>query len=128
MKKELKDKTPITKVYELVDIRQNPDSGKHEVTLNVPTLTDNLEDVVLVNYENGKWVVVKPTKIDGKLITVELDDVGVFGIFASVKTGGGNAGDSATTGGTNSTWMLVVAAALVAVGVVVVASQKKNRG
>lgn len=127
VKKELEGKKPVTKFYELVDATTNPSTGKQTVTLTVPALTDQLEDVVVLHYDNGTWKVVKAT-VNGQTLTVELDSLGVFGIFASLKTAGegGVGGGSAATGGTNSTWMVALAVVLVAVGAVVVVSQKRR--
>ncbi len=126
VKEALEGKKPVTKLYELVETTTNPSTGKHTVTLTVPALTDQLEDVVVLHYDNGTWKVVKAT-VNGQTLTVELDSLGIFGIYASLKASqGGVSGGSAATGGTNSTWMIVLAVALVAVGAVVVVSQKKR--
>lgn len=120
VKKEVQGKTAVTKFYDLKQVSSEQVDGKHKVTLTVPTLTDNLEDVVVLHYNNGAWEVVKAT-VSGQTVTVELDSLGVIGIYASLKQAGSDA-----TGGTNSTWMVAVALVVVAAGAVVLMSQRKK--
>ena len=120
VKKALEGKTAVTKFYDLKQVSSEQIDGKHKVTLTVPTLTDNLEDVVILHYNNGVWEVVEAT-VNGQTVTVELESLGAIGIFASLKQGGSDA-----TGGTNSTWMVAVAVMVVAAGAVVLLSQRKK--
>jgi hypothetical protein len=138
--KAVKDKDALTPVFDLHDIglgKKNA-AGKHEVVLDVPSLTEEYDkdSVVVLHYSNDQrnatakaWEVIKPSSVDlkNKKITAEFEDLSPVIIYATKLATGEGSGSSDSTVGTSSTWMLWAAAALVVVGAGVVVSQKKSR-
>jgi hypothetical protein len=138
--KAVKDKDALTPVFDLHDLGNGKKNaaGKHEVVLDVPSLTEEYDkdSVVVLHYSNAQrnatakaWEVIKPSSVDlkNKKITAEFEDLSPVIIYATKLATGEGSGSSDTTVGTSSTWMLWAAAALVVVGAGVVVSQKKSR-
>ncbi len=128
--KAVEGKEPVGLLHDLVIKEGAQVGGTHEVTLSVPALTDKMDELVVVYYDASAstWKVVKPS-VDflNKTITVKMDAVGAFGIWASITPDGGSTGEtSPTTGSASSTWMLWVAVVLVVAGAGVVATQRKR--
>ena len=76
------------KVLDSVKAVKNAD-GKYEVEFSVPSITDDMENIQLVCYneETKEWTIVDPINVDKekKTIKVALDDLCYFTIVADAK-------------------------------------------
>ena len=76
------------KVLDSVKAVKNAD-GKYEVEFSVPSITDDMENIQLVCYneETKEWTIVDPINVDKekKTIKVALDDLCYFTIAADAK-------------------------------------------
>ena len=76
------------KVLDSVKAVKNAD-GKYEVEFSVPSITDDMENIQLVYYneETKEWTIVDPINVDKekKTIKVALDDLCYFTIVADAK-------------------------------------------
>lgn len=130
----LSDKEMLTPIFDLqpVDGGIQTEDGKYLVTLSVPTLTDEMTDVLLLHYSTARsvWETITPSDVDyaSKEITAEFEDLSPVAVIA--KTNGAAAADTQTgtspKTGVVSDWMGWLGAAVV-LGVVSVAAVKKSR-
>ena len=133
IQKALKGKTLLAKVFDLEPVGDHSKCvgengrGYHEIELTVTTITDKCSNIVVLHYSETRqvWEIVKPVKVDGNKITIQLKDLSPVAIYANV-AGGTAVGVSPSTEGTSSAWMLYSAMALIVLGAGVVVSQKKR--
>ena len=122
VKAQIANKTALTKVIDLHPENGGaPVGGKHQVKLNVPTLTDKCSGVVVLHYStvDSKWEVIESSfDTAAKTVTVVTDDLSPIVLFATVSTGS-QTGDNLQTGmWTTLAVGAAVVAALVAAGFV----------
>ena len=124
VKNQIANKTALTKVFDLHPENGGaPVGGKHQVKLNVPTLTDKCSGIVAIHYSvdgtNSKWEVIESSfDTANKTVTVITDDLSPIAIFATVSTGS-QTGDNFQTGmWTTLAIGAAVVAAVVAAGFV----------
>lgn len=76
------------KVLDATRAEKNAD-GKYEVEISIPSITDDMENIQLVCYneETKEWTIVDPINVDKekKTIKVALDDLCYFTIVADAK-------------------------------------------
>lgn len=131
----LADKEMLTPIFDVEAINggvKNED-GQYVITLSVPTLTEGMTDVYLLQYsiEKGCWIVITPTDIDyaNKQITVVLDELSPVAVIAKVNDSAAadnKEGTSPETGAV-SDWTGWMGAAVV-LALVSAAAFRKSRG
>ena len=76
------------KVLDATRAEKNAD-GKYEVEISIPSITDDMENIQLVCYneETKEWTIVDPINVDKekKTIKVALDDLCYFSVIADAK-------------------------------------------
>ena len=130
----LADKEMLTPIFDVQPINGGiqTEDGKYLVTLSVPTLTDEMTDVLLLHYSTARsvWETITPSDVDytNKEITAEFEDLSPVAVIAKVN--GAAAADTQTgtspKTGVASDWMGWLGAAVV-LGVVSAAAVKKSR-
>lgn len=130
----LADKEMLTPIFDLqpIDGGIQTEDGKYLVTLSVPTLTDEMTDVLLLHYSTARsvWETITPSDVDytNKEITAEFEDLSPVAVIAKVNDAAAadtQTGTSPKTG-VASDWMGWLGAAVV-LGVVSAAAVKKSR-
>lgn len=130
----LSDKEMLTPIFDLqpIDGGIKTEDGKYIVTMSVPTLTEEMTDVLLLHYSTVRslWETITPSDVDyaNKEITAEFEDLSPVAVIA--KMSGSAAADSqvgtAPKTGVVSDWMGWLGAAVV-LGAVSVTAVRKSR-
>ena len=89
--KALEGKTFVTAFVDITageDAEKNED-GKYEITLNVPSLTSQTTNVMVLHYstERGVWEVIEPADVDvdAKTVTAEFEDLSPVAVIADAE-------------------------------------------
>ncbi|HJB82371.1 MAG TPA: cell wall protein [Candidatus Mediterraneibacter intestinavium] len=130
----LADKEMLTPIFDLqpIDGGIQTEDGNYLVTMSVPTLTEEMSDVLLLHYSTVRsvWEIITPMDVDyaNKEITAEFEDLSPVAVIAKVN---GSAAADTQVGtspktGVVSDWMGWLGAAVV-LGAVSVAAVRKSR-
>ena len=130
----LADKEMLTPIFDLqpIDGGIQTEDGNYLVTMSVPTLTEEMTDVLLLHYSTVRsvWEIITPMDVDyaNKEITAEFEDLSPVAVIAKVN---GSAAADTQVGtspktGVVSDWMGWLGAAVV-LGAVSVAAVRKSR-
>lgn len=131
---DLADKEMLTPIFDLQPINGGiqTEDGKYLVTMSVPTLTEEMTDVLLLHYSTVKsvWEIVTPSDVDysNKEITAEFEDLSPVAVIAKVDASSAadtSEGTSPKTG-VVSGWTGWLGAAVV-LGIVSAAAVRKSR-
>lgn len=116
---KLAGKAFITQFYDLIaeDGVEKTEDGMYRVTLYVPAITANTEEIAVLHYSTVRelWEIIDPLSVDkdAKTITVEFEDltpiavIAKEGTFSAEDVGNQSQGTSPKTGGSMSgaVWM-----------------------
>ena len=73
-----------------LEAAEKNEEGMYEVTISVPSLTDELRNVQVLHYstERSLWEIVDPTEIDmeEKTLTAEFEDLSPIAVIADSTT------------------------------------------
>lgn len=130
----LADKEMLTPIFDLqpIDGGIQTEDGNYLVTMSVPTLTEEMTDVLLLHYSTVRslWEIITPTDVDyaNKEITAEFEDLSPVAVIAKVN---GSAAADTQVGtspktGVVSDWMGWLGAAVV-LGAISVTAVRKSR-